>query len=156
MYCARGDMENRIKDQQLDLFADRASCHRFWPNQFRQLLSGLAYTLIEGLRRLALKNTNAGRRQSESYPLNLVEDRRGGAAQYPPHPTAAFQRLSAPGIISYRCLASGLFLTPSECCPGTMTNNGGGEVRPKSVKRCLNNRSGPKYRRRRPCVYPEL
>ncbi len=57
MYCARGDMENRIKDQQMDLFAGRASCHHFWPNQFRQLLSGLAYTLIEGLRRLALKNT---------------------------------------------------------------------------------------------------
>ncbi len=57
MYCARGDMENRIKDQQMDRFAGRASCHHFWPNQFRQLLSGLAYTLIEGLRRLALKNT---------------------------------------------------------------------------------------------------
>ena len=57
IYCARGDMENRIKDQQLDLFAGRASCHRFWANQFRQLLSGLAYTLIEGLRRLALSNT---------------------------------------------------------------------------------------------------
>ena len=57
VYCARGDMENRIKDQQLDMFANRASCHHFWPNQFRQLLSGLAYTLIEGLRRLALKDT---------------------------------------------------------------------------------------------------
>ena len=57
MYCARGDMENRIKDQQLDLFAGRASCHRFWSNQFRQLLSGLAYTLMEGLRRLALGGT---------------------------------------------------------------------------------------------------
>ena len=40
LYCARGDMENRIKNQQMDLFADRASCHRFWSNQFRQLLSG--------------------------------------------------------------------------------------------------------------------
>ena len=57
LYCARGDMENRIKNQQMDLFADRASCHRFWSNQFRQLLSGLAYTLMEGLRRLALGNT---------------------------------------------------------------------------------------------------
>ena len=36
-------MENRIKDQQLDLFAGRTSCHRWWPNQFRQLLSGLAW-----------------------------------------------------------------------------------------------------------------
>ena len=48
VYCARGDMENHLKDQPLDLFADRTSCHRFWPNQFRQLLSALAYTLIEG------------------------------------------------------------------------------------------------------------
>jgi hypothetical protein len=48
IYCARGDMENRIKDQQLDRFAGRASCHRWWPNPFRQLLSELAYTLFEG------------------------------------------------------------------------------------------------------------
>ena len=43
LYCARGEMENRIKEQQLDLFADRTSCHRWWPNQFRLLLSSLAY-----------------------------------------------------------------------------------------------------------------
>ncbi len=48
IYCARGDMENRIKDQQLDLFADRTSCQRWWPNQFRPLLSGLAYTRSKG------------------------------------------------------------------------------------------------------------
>ena len=57
VYCACGDMENRLKDQPLDLFADRAPCHRFWPNQFRQLLSALAYTLIKGVRRLALERT---------------------------------------------------------------------------------------------------
>ena len=38
LYCARGDMENRIKEQQLDLFADRTSCHKWWSNQFRLLL----------------------------------------------------------------------------------------------------------------------
>ena len=43
-------MENRIKDQQLDLFANRVSCHGFWANQFQLLLSALAYTLIEALR----------------------------------------------------------------------------------------------------------
>ena len=43
IYCVRGDMENRIKHQQLDLFAGRASWHRFWANQGQQLLSGLAY-----------------------------------------------------------------------------------------------------------------
>ena len=38
VYCQRGEMENRIKEQQLDLFADRTSCHRFLANQFRLLL----------------------------------------------------------------------------------------------------------------------
>ena len=50
LYCAPGDMENRIKDQQMDLFADRTSCHRWWPNQWRLLLSALAWILFEELR----------------------------------------------------------------------------------------------------------
>ena len=41
----------------MELFADQASCHRFWSYPFRQLLSGLAYTLMEGLCRLTLGNT---------------------------------------------------------------------------------------------------
>ena len=57
LYCARGEAENRIKAQQLDLFADRTSCTNWVPNQVRLLLSGLAYTLIEAIRRLGLKNT---------------------------------------------------------------------------------------------------
>jgi hypothetical protein len=40
-------MENRIKEQQLGLFADRTSAHYWWANQFRLLLSSLAYTLME-------------------------------------------------------------------------------------------------------------
>lgn len=52
-YCQRGDMENRIKEQQLMLFADRTSCHALVANQFRMLLSGFAYVLLCGLRRLA-------------------------------------------------------------------------------------------------------
>ena len=51
VYCARGEMENRIKEQQLGLFAGRTSCHKFVANQFRLLLSSFAYTLIETLRR---------------------------------------------------------------------------------------------------------
>ena len=42
LYCARGDMENRIKENQLYLFADRTSCQHWWPNQFRLLLASLA------------------------------------------------------------------------------------------------------------------
>jgi len=57
LYCQRGEMENRIKEQQLDLFADRVSCHRFVANQFRLLLSAAAYVLIETLRRVGLPRT---------------------------------------------------------------------------------------------------
>lgn len=57
LYCARGEMENRIKECQLDLFADRTSCQHWWPNQWRLLLASLAYTLIDAIRRLALHGT---------------------------------------------------------------------------------------------------
>ena len=57
VYCHRGEMENRIKEQQMDLFADRTSCSKWWPNQFRLLLSSLAYVLMETIRRVALVGT---------------------------------------------------------------------------------------------------
>ena len=57
IYCMRGDMENRIKEQQLDLFADRTSCHGWWANQFRLLLASTAYIIIERLRNIVLKGT---------------------------------------------------------------------------------------------------
>ena len=63
IYCARGEMENRIKEQQLGLFSDRTSCHAWWANQFRLLLSSAAYVLLETLRRIGLKVLNwRGRR----------------------------------------------------------------------------------------------
>ncbi len=61
LYCARGEAENRIKEQQLALFSDRTSCMNWLPNQFRVLLSGLAYTLMIAIRRLALKGTSLAR-----------------------------------------------------------------------------------------------
>ena len=73
MYCARGDMENRIKDQQLGLFAHRASSHHWWNNQFRQLLSGLAYVLLEGIRRLALSGTIIARASPQTIRLTLLK-----------------------------------------------------------------------------------
>lgn len=71
-YCARGEMENRIKEQQF-LFSDRTSCHRWWPNQFRLLMSGLAYTLVNGLRRLALKGTELAKAQVNTIRLKLFK-----------------------------------------------------------------------------------
>ena len=73
LYCGRGEMENRIKEQQLDLFADRTSCHRWWPNQFRLLLSSLAYILLEAIRRLALQGTELERAYVGTLRLKLLK-----------------------------------------------------------------------------------
>jgi hypothetical protein len=73
LYCARGEMENRIKEQQLDLFADRTSCHRWWPNQLRLLFSTLAYTLLEALQRLALQGTSLARAYVGTIRLKLLK-----------------------------------------------------------------------------------
>jgi len=72
VYCARGNMENRIKEQQLGLFADRTSCHKWWANQFRLLLSSLAYTLVESIRRLALKGTELANAYCNTIRLKLL------------------------------------------------------------------------------------
>ena len=73
LYCIRGEMENRIKEQQLDLFADRTSCHRWWPNQFRLLLSSLAYMLLEAIRRLALQGTELANAYVGTLRLKLLK-----------------------------------------------------------------------------------
>ena len=73
VYCARGDMENRIKEQQLYLFADRTSCMKWWPNQFRLLLSSLAYVLIESIRRENLKGTELERAYVSTIRLKLFK-----------------------------------------------------------------------------------
>lgn len=73
IYCARGDMENRIKEQQLGLFADRTSCHYWWPNQFRLLLSSLAYILISHLRRQTLAGTELAKAQVNTIRLKLLK-----------------------------------------------------------------------------------
>ena len=73
LYCARGDMENRIKDQQLGLFAHRASSHHWWSNQFRQLLSALAWVLFEGLRTLALQDTPLQNAAPQTLRLKLLK-----------------------------------------------------------------------------------
>ena len=73
VYCARGEMENRIKEQQLGLFADRTSCHDFMANQFRLLLSSLAYVLVETLRRTFLAGTELATAQASTIRLKLLK-----------------------------------------------------------------------------------
>lgn len=72
-YCARGEMENRIKEQQLCLFADRTSCSKWLPNQFRVLLSALAYTLINAIRDRALAGTELARARCDSIRLKILK-----------------------------------------------------------------------------------
>ncbi len=72
-YCARGDMENRIKEQQLDLFADRTSSHQMAANQLRLYFASFAYELLEALRRLGAKGTRLARAQSGTLRLKLIK-----------------------------------------------------------------------------------
>ena len=72
LYCQRGDMENRIKEQQLALFADRTSSTKWWTNQYRVLLAALAYTLLETMRRTALRGTDLARAQCQTIRLRLL------------------------------------------------------------------------------------
>lgn len=73
VYCKRGEMENRIKEQQLDLFANRTSCSRFLANQFRLILSAAAYVLMERLRRVGLKKTGLEQAQAGTIRLKLLK-----------------------------------------------------------------------------------
>jgi Transposase DDE domain group 1 len=73
LYCARGDMENRIKEQQLGLFADRTSCHAWWPNQLRLLFSGMAYLLLSYIRSHALQGTSLATAQVDTIRLRLLK-----------------------------------------------------------------------------------
>jgi hypothetical protein len=72
-YCQRCEMENRIKEQQLCLFADRTSCTDFMANQFRLMLSSAAYVLVDGIRRLALDGTKHARLRVDTIRLRLFK-----------------------------------------------------------------------------------
>jgi hypothetical protein len=73
IYCARGEMENRIKEQQLDLFADRTSCHVFRGNEVRVYLSSFAYVLMSELRRIGLAGTEMARAQCGTIRTKLLK-----------------------------------------------------------------------------------
>ncbi len=73
LYCARGDMENRIKEQQLALFADRTSTATLRANQLRLYIFSLAYCLLQALRRLGLQGTVLARAQCDTIRLKLLK-----------------------------------------------------------------------------------
>ena len=73
LYCARGEMENRIKEQQLDLFADRVSAQTIAANQVRLYFASIGYTLMHALRRLGLEGTALERAQCGTIRLRLLK-----------------------------------------------------------------------------------
>ena len=72
LYCARGEMENRIKEQ-LMLFADRTSTAFMRSNQIRLYFSSIAYLLMEALRRLGLKETELAQAQAATIRLKVLK-----------------------------------------------------------------------------------
>jgi len=72
-YCMRGDMENKLKQMKLDLESDRMSCTGFMANQFRVLLSRLAYILIDHLREHGLKGTMFAKAYCQTIRLKLLK-----------------------------------------------------------------------------------
>jgi hypothetical protein len=73
LYCVRGEMENRIKEQQLGLFADRTSSTMMRANQLRLYFSSFAYVLMQGLRRLGLSGTAYARAQCTTIRTKLLK-----------------------------------------------------------------------------------
>jgi methionine synthase I (cobalamin-dependent) len=73
LYCARGEMENRIKEAQLDLFADRLSTATFRANQLRLWLASAAYVLMHALRRVGLAGTALARACANTLRLRLLK-----------------------------------------------------------------------------------
>jgi len=73
LYCARGEMENRIKEQQLGLFADRTSAATLRANQLRLYFASFAYVLMHALRRLGLAGTELARAQATTIRLKLLK-----------------------------------------------------------------------------------
>jgi Transposase DDE domain group 1 len=72
-YCPRGEMENRIKEHQLDLFSDRTSTHEFESNQLRLWFSSFAYVLIQALREQTLGDTELAVAQCGTIRLKLLK-----------------------------------------------------------------------------------
>jgi hypothetical protein len=72
-YCGRGDMENRIKEQQRMLFADRTSCATMRANQIRLALSTVAYVVMRSLRQFGLQQTDMAEAQCDTIRLKLFK-----------------------------------------------------------------------------------
>ena len=93
LYCARGERENRIKEQ-LSLCSDRLSSETMRANQLRLYFSSLGYVLLHALRRLGLRGNSVGRSASPDDPAAAAENCRAGAHDRAENPGLLQRRLS--------------------------------------------------------------
>ena len=101
-YCARGNMENQIKQQYLDLDADRTSTHWMASNQLRLWFSAFALLLFQRLRTLGLQGTELAHATAGTIRQRLVKDRRHGHGQHPPGLHSARFGISTSGASSHK------------------------------------------------------
>ena len=107
MYCARGDMENRIEEQQRAPFADRTSGAKWWTNPHRVLLAASADTVLETIRRTVLRGTYVAR-TSPHRSAPAAQDRRGCHPKYPHPGGSTVELVPGPGGADCSCNGSPL------------------------------------------------
>ncbi|MSQ97619.1 MAG: hypothetical protein EXR98_24145 [Gemmataceae bacterium] len=93
-YCARGNMENRIKEKKLYLFADRVSCQTMRANQVRLCLSTVAYVVMRALRQFGLKETEMAHAQCDTIRVKLLKI--GATIQVPYWPHTQLREIPLP------------------------------------------------------------
>jgi hypothetical protein len=106
VYCARGEMENRIKECQLDLYADRTSTATMRANQPRLWLYSMAYILLCAVRRIGLHDGELANATCGTIRLKLLKDRCPGTRQRPPHQSGDGVELSRRPSLVRRCRPS--------------------------------------------------
>src|SRR5262249_18123480 len=112
-YCARGDMENRIKEQQLDLFAGRVSCATMRANQVRLCLATVAYLVLRALRQHGLAETELASAQAGAIRLRLLKLGAGGRGSG----RRGWGGLSGAGPLRAGCGRAGENLRALAACP---------------------------------------
>ena len=98
-YCGRGEMENRIKEQQLNLFADRTSPHQMRANQMRLYFASFAYVLMHALRRLGLAGTELARAQCGTIREKVLESWGADSGERSQGVAVDVGELSAGGVV---------------------------------------------------------
>ena len=106
VYCARGDMENRIKECQLDLYADRTSTATMRANQLRLWFASMAYVLLCALRRIALHHTPFAKATCGTIRLKLLKIGALVRSECPPHQGCNGVSVSCSRCLGLRCQAS--------------------------------------------------